>query len=377
MNNLQRLASLGHSVWYDYIRRDLYTKGTLAGWIENDDLRGMTSNPSIFQKAIAGSELYDDDIRRHAGSGKKAKAIFEALAVEDIQACADLFRPVWEKTDCEDGYVSIEVDPHLAHETDKTLAEAKRLFEVCDRPNVMVKIPGTRAGLPAIRGALAAGIPINVTLLFSVERYGDVIDAYLSGMEDLLVAKGDPTKVRSVASFFVSRVDARVDFALDSIASDNERPARERETAKELRGEIAIANARAAWRLFEERFASPRYRSLASKGVALQRPLWASTSTKDPEYPDLYYVEALIGPNSVDTMPPDTYEAFRAHGKAEVRIDERAEDLDPTFKSLQGLGVDLPGILDELESEGVAKFAESYDDLLSAVDMKARAIRTG
>ena len=375
MNNLQRLAQLGHSVWYDFIRRDLYTKGTLAKWIEEDDLRGMTSNPSIFQKAIAGSDLYDEDIRKHAGAGKKAKGIFEALAIADIQACADLFRPVWERTGHEDGYVSIEVDPHLANDTDKTIAEAQRLYELCGRPNVMIKIPGTRAGLPAVRKTLAAGIPVNVTLLFSCERYAEVIDAYLSGMEDLVMSGGDPSQVRSVASFFVSRVDSRVDFALDSIGSDDERPDRERETARELRGEIAIANARAAWRLFEERFAAARFKTLESKGVAMQRPLWASTSTKDPVYPDLYYVEALIGPTSVDTMPPDTYESFRKSGKPEVRIDEKAEELDETFERLAELGVDLDGILEELESEGVQKFADAYDDLLGTVEDKARTIR--
>src|SRR5262249_18008400 len=301
-NPLLRLGELGQSVWYDFIRRDLYQGPELKRLIEQDGLRGMTSNPTIFQNAIAESALYDADIRSAGEAGKDSAAIFESLAVADVRAAADIFRPVYDKSGGEDGFVSIEVGPKLAHDTQGTIAEARRLWSSCGRPNVMVKIPGTAEGVPAIRQCLSEGININITLLFSVPRYREVMDAYVSAMEDRISAGRPVDRIRSVASFFVSRVDTNVDKKLDALAGRESGPRVAR--AKELRGKVAIANARLAYAAFEEVFRGNRFAKLAARRVALQRPLWASTSTKDPAYPGLYYVEALVAPDSVDTMPP-------------------------------------------------------------------------
>jgi transaldolase len=372
---LKRLAGVGQSVWYDYIRRDLTTGPTLKRYIEEDGLSGMTSNPTIFQKAIAGSTLYDEDVRGQARTTKDAAAIFEALAVADVRAAADVFRPVYEATGGDDGFVSIEVAPRLARDTQGTIAEARRLWKACDRPNVMVKIPGTREGLPAIRQCLSEGININVTLLFSVDRYREVMEAYLSALEER-VGRGQPAeRIRSVASFFVSRVDTNADKKLDAIAKDAGRSSSDRDAAKRLRGKLAIANARIAYEAFEEVFSSPRFAALKMKGVRAQRPLWASTSAKDPAYTDLYYVEALIAPDSVDTMPPETFEAYRAHGDPKVRIREDLVGAHAALRDLAALGVDVDRVAVELEEEGVKKFSDSYDQLLKAVEEKERAMR--
>ncbi|HXO25947.1 MAG TPA: transaldolase, partial [Thermoanaerobaculia bacterium] len=332
-NPLLRLVELGQSVWYDYIRRDLYQGPELRRLIEEDGLRGMTSNPTIFQQAIAKTELYDDDIRRLGEQGLPTAEIFEALAVEDVSRAADAFRLVYETVRADDGYVSIEVEPHLALDTAGSVEAARRLWKRCDRPNVMVKIPGTGPGVPAIRQCLAEGININITLLFSVERYREVMEAYLSALE-ARVAAGQPVdRLRSVASFFVSRVDTNVDKKLDAIAADAARPDRQRQLARELRGKTAIANARLAYRAFEEVFSGERYAKLREQGASRQRPLWASTSTKDPAYPDLYYVEALVAPDTVDTMPRETFEAYKDHGNPRVRIHD---DLDRAQDVLDG-----------------------------------------
>jgi transaldolase len=374
-NPLKRLNELGQSVWYDYIRRDLTTGPLLKRYIEEDGLSGMTSNPTIFQKAIAGSSLYDDDVRRHAGPSKDAASIFEALAVTDVGAAADVFRTVYEATGGGDGFVSIEVAPRLARDTRGTIAEAHRLWKACNRPNVMVKIPGTREGIPAIRQCVADGININITLLFSVDRYREVMEAYLAAMEER-VGKGQPVeRIRSVASFFVSRVDSNADKKLDGIANDAARPAADRAGASRLRGKLAVANARIAYEAFEQVFGSPRFAALKSKGVATQRPLWASTSTKDPAYPDLYYVEALVAPDSVDTMPPETFEAYRDHGEPIVRIREDLAGAHAAVHDLAPLGVDVNRVAVELEEEGVQKFSDSYDQLLKAVEEKEKAMR--
>jgi transaldolase len=374
-NALLRLAEVGQSVWYDYIRRDLYRGPELRRLIEEDGLRGMTSNPTIFQQAIAKTELYDDDIRRLGEQGLPPAEIFEALEVEDVSRAADAFRLVYETARADDGYVSIEVGPHLALDTAGSVEEARRLWKRCDRPNVMVKIPGTKAGIPAIRQCLAEGININITLLFSVERHREVMEAYLSALE-ARVAAGQPVeRLRSVASFFVSRVDTNVDKKLDAIAADAARPERQRQLARELRGKTAIANARLAYRAFEEVFSGERYAKLREKGASRQRPLWASTSTKDPAYPDLYYVEALIAPDSIDTMPRETFEAYKDHGVPRVRIHDDLDRAQDVLDGLAELGIEESLVYEELEQEGVRKFSDSYDSLLETLAEKEKAVR--
>ena len=374
-NPLLRLVELGQSVWYDYIRRDLYQGPELRRLIEEDGLRGMTSNPTIFQQAIAKTELYDDDIRRLGEQGLPTAEIFEALAVEDVSRAADAFRLVYETVRADDGYVSIEVEPHLALDTAGSVEAARRLWKRCDRPNVMVKIPGTGPGVPAIRQCLAEGININITLLFSVERYREVMEAYLSALE-ARVAAGQPVdRLRSVASFFVSRVDTNVDKKLDAIAADAARPDRQRQLARELRGKTAIANARLAYRAFEEVFSGERYAKLREQGASRQRPLWASTSTKDPAFPDPYYVEALIASDSIDTMPRETFEAYKDHGVPRVRIHDDLDRAQDVLDGLAELGIDESQVSDELEQEGVRKFSDSYDSLLETLAEKEKAVR--
>jgi transaldolase len=373
-NPLQRLRELGQSIWYDYIRRDLYASGKLEKLIREDGLAGMTSNPTIFQKAIAETELYDEDVRRGGSEGKDPFTIFDELAIQDVSRAADVFRSVFDETRGGDGYVSIEVGPKLANDTEKSIREAHRLRDACARPNVMVKIPGTAAGVPAIRRCLADGVNINITLLFSVSRYREVMEAYLSAVEER-VGKGLPVHgLHSVASFFVSRVDTNVDKKLDRIAKEDADGSRGKE-AHLLRGQAAIANARLAYQAFEEIFRSSRFRALEAKGARLQRPLWASTSTKDPAYADLYYVEALVAPHTVDTMPPETFDAYRDHGDPKVRISEELDEARDVFRRLSELGIDEPTVSRELEEEGVKKFSDSYDSLLKTLAEKEKAMR--
>jgi transaldolase len=374
-NPLLRLAELGQSVWYDYIRRDLYQGPELRRLIEEDGLRGMTSNPTIFQQAIAKTELYDDDIRRLGEQGLPPAEIFEALEVEDVSRAADAFRSLYETVRSDDGYVSIEVGPHLALDTAASVEEARRLWKRCDRPNVMVKIPGTGPGVPAIRQCLVEGININITLLFSVERYREVMEAYLSALEARVAAGQPVNRLRSVASFFVSRVDTNVDKKLDAVAADAGRPERQRQLARELRGKTGIANARLAYRAFEEVFSGERYARLREQGASRQRPLWASTSTKDPAYPDLYYVEALIASDSIDTMPRETFDAYKDHGVPRVRIHDDLDRAQDVLDGLAELGIEESQVFDELEQEGVRKFSDSYDSLLETLAEKEKAVR--
>ena len=365
-NPLKRLSELGQSVWYDYIRRDLMTSGELARLIREDGLAGMTSNPTIFQKAIADTDLYDEDVRRSAAEGKEPFAIFEKLAVDDVCRSADIFRSVFDATGGGDGFVSIEVGPKLANDTEGSIREARRLSGACNRPNVMVKIPGTAAGVPAIRQCLAEGININITLLFSVARHREVMEAYLSALEERVAAGQPIDRLRSVASFFVSRVDTNVDKKLDRIGSD---------AARQLRGKAAIANAKLAYEAFRQVFGSPRFAALKAKGASLQRPLWASTSTKDPAYPDLYYVEALVASDTVDTMPPETFQAYRDHGDPKIRISDGMEAARAVFPRLAELGIAEVDVSRELEEEGVQKFSASFDSLLKALVEKEKAMR--
>ena len=376
-NPLRRLQAVGHSVWLDYIRRDLVTGPDLARQIRQDGLAGITSNPTIFHKAIAESTLYDADIARFAGRGLPAEEIYERLAIQDVSLAADAFLGVWEQSGGTDGFVSLEVSPHLAHDTEGTIAEAKRLYNLLSRPNVMIKIPGTTAGLPAIREVLFAGISVNVTLLFSVARYRSVIAAYLEGLDQRMSMKLAGKQIRSVASFFVSRVDTAVDARLVAITKDARYTADQQVLAQGLMHRAAIANARCAWATYQEGFSGPLYARLAQQGIARQRPLWASTSTKNPKLSDLYYVEALIGPDSVDTIPPATLAAFRDHGDPTPHIGDDLSGAKAVVASLASLGIDLDAVGDQLEREGVASFVQSYDALIAAIEAKRVALGGG
>jgi transaldolase len=366
-NPLVRLGQLGQSPWYDFITRDLVTSGELARLIAEDGLRGMTTNPTIFEKAVAGSDLYDADIRRLAVEGKGPAEIFETLAVADVQAACDLFLPIHRESRGLDGLVSIEVSPSLAHDTAGTIAEAERLWRRIARPNVMIKIPGTVEGLTAITHCLADGVNVNVTLLFSVARYRQVVDAYFMGLERRASAGHSIVGISSVASFFVSRLDGKVDPLLD-------RRADAAPTGVRLRSRAAIANACAAYADFEALFHSPRWQALAAQGALIQRPLWASTSTKDPSLPDTYYVEALIGEQTVNTLPPATFAAYRDHGKPAQRIREGVAEAELVLRELGNAGIDLEAITATLEREGVASFAASFASLLSVIERKAAAL---
>ena len=362
-NPLTRLAGLGQSPWYDYITRELIQSGKLATLIREDALQGMTSNPTIFEKAVGGSDLYDDDIRRLSSAGRSPQDIFESIAVADVQSACDVFRPLHDSSGGVHGLVSLEVSPTLANDTKGTIDEARRLWKAVGRPNVMIKIPGTEAGLEAIATCLSEGININITLLFSLARYRQVIEAFFSGLERRAGKNQPLDKILSVASFFVSRVDGKVDPQLDKMGKDGG-----------MRGTAAIANACKAYQLFEEQFRGPRWEALAARGAKLQRPLWASTSTKDKRYPDVYYVEALIAPNTVNTLPPATLDAYRDHGQPEVRIYQGIAQADRQLTALAAAGIDLARVTAELETEGVASFAASYASLLSGIESKAGAL---
>lgn len=358
-NPLRRLGELGQSIWYDYITRDLLASGELNRLIEVDGLRGMTSNPTIFEKAIAGSRLYDDDIRRLSERGRNSAEIFETLAVADVRAACDTFMPLYRESNGADGYVSLEVSPRLAHDSDGTAQEAERLWQEVGRANAMIKIPGTWAGLAAITRSIEAGINVNVTLLFAVERYVQVIDAFMRGLERRL-DRGLPIQsIASVASFFVSRVDGKIDPILD------------RRAVPALRGKIAIANACIAYETFLKSRNSERWERLSHAGARPQQPLWASTSTKDPQYPDVYYVEALVAPDTVNTLPPETLEAYRDHGSPAMRIQEGIRAAPAQLAALAEAGIDLQALTRELEEEGVAKFAASHAAVLAGIDTKA------
>jgi transaldolase len=354
------LLELGQSIWLDYLRRGMIRSGELAELIAAG-LRGMTSNPTIFEQGIAGDDDYDEALARLATSGRTDAEIFEALAVEDVRSAADLFRPVYDQTGWGDGFVSIEVSPGLARDTRGSIAEAERLWRAVDRPNVMIKIPGTAEGWPAIEQCLDAGININITLLFSVDHYLRVAEAYLTALE-ARVARGEPIdQVASVASFFVSRVDTEVDARLGKINQPE---------AKELAGTIGIANARLAYAEFERITASDRWRRLAANGAKVQRPLWASTGTKNPAYSDVLYLEALIGPDTVNTVPPDTLRKFEDHGTVAPTLAGHEEDARGRMERLARLGVDFDDVTLLLEDEGIEKFEKSYAALLAAIGRK-------
>lgn len=370
MNRVHQLHQLGQSLWYDNIQRSLLENGTLAKLIEDGLIRGVTSNPTIFHNAIARSTDYEAALKPMAWSGWSTDQIFTRLAVEDIQAAADLFRSLYESTNGADGYVSLEVNPLLANDTEGTVAEAQRLWSLVNRPNLMIKIPATPEGIPAIRRTIAAGINVNVTLIFSLVRYSEVIDAYLAGLEDRIARGQAVDRIASVASFFVSRVDTKVDQRLQEIIKREENNAA---LAQTLLGKAAIANARLAYAVFLQKFAEPRFLALRQKGARPQRPLWASTSTKNPAYRDVIYVEELIGPETVNTVPPQTLQAFLDHGEAQIKLGADTANEQKVIEQLEELGISMDRITYELEIEGVKAFADAYTSLLDAIEQRRQA----
>ncbi len=367
-NPLKKLENLGQSIWLDYIRRDLITSGELLQLIENDGLRGMTSNPAIFQKAIAESNLYDAEIRKMAFQNKDINTIYETISQQDVQNAADVFRPIYEKTKGEDGYVSLEVNPHLANDTDGTINEAHRLRIALNRPNVLIKVPATIEGLPAIRQLISEGISVNVTLIFGLTRYREVAEAYIEGLEKR-VEQGKPIEnIVSVASFFLSRIDTLIDPQLEEII---ETDSQKKEMAMAALGEVAISSARAAYQIYKEVFGSDRFKKLEKKGARAQRLLWASTSNKNPNYSDVKYIETLIGKKTVNTVPPQTLDAYRDHGIPELRIELETEKASQVLKSLPELGIDLDKATQQLEDEGIKKFNEPFDKLMEALADKS------
>jgi transaldolase len=367
-NPLKQLGTLGQSIWLDYIRRDLITSGGLRRLIEEDGLQGMTSNPSIFEKAIADSHDYDEDIRAMAHEGKGAEAIYETLSQHDVKSAADDFRPLYDRTDGKDGYVSLEVNPHLAHDTKGTIEEARRLSPALNRPNVLIKVPATAEGLPAIRQLISEGISVNVTLLFGLPRYRQVVEAYIAGIE-ARVAQGKPVKhIASVASFFLSRIDALVDPLLEKLIAQG---GKEADLAKKTRGQAAIASAKMAYQIYKEISDSERFRKLAAKGARVQRLLWASTSTKSPDYSDVKYIEALIGPDTVNTAPLETLDAYRDHGEPKYRLEQDVEEAHWVLERLLELGISIDNVTQQLEDEGVEKFNKPFDKLMETLAQRS------
>jgi transaldolase/glucose-6-phosphate isomerase len=363
-SRITKLTDLGQSLWYDYLERRILENGELAALVDQGEIRGLTSNPSIFNHAIAKSKDYDSALIPMSWAGYADKMILEQLMIEDIERVANLLRPLFDKTRGGDGFVSLEVKPDLAYDTEKSIAEAHRLWDIVKRPNVMIKIPATKPGLLAIRRSIAAGININITLIFSIERYKEVMEAYLSGLEDRLKAGKPINHINSVASFFVSRIDTKVDKYLEPIIQSSGQKA---QIARSLLGKIAIANARLAYEEFRKVFESDRFKKLQARGARLQRPLWASTSTKNPAYPDTMYVDELIGNHTVNTVPPQTLVAFREHGKVKLTIEKDLEQAKKAFSDLESVGISMKKVTQELEEEGVQTFSESYSSLLASV----------
>ncbi len=355
-SRLHRLSALGQSVWIDSLSREWLRTGELARMMDEDAVVGVTSNPTIFQKAMSEGEWYDDQLREVLAEEDDPKEIFLRLAFDDIREACDLMSTVWDRTEGQDGYVSLEVEPALAHDTKATVEQAQRFHDAIDRPNLYVKIPATAAGVPAIEEMIARGKRINVTLIFGLDRYAEVAEAYIRGLERLVEDGGDPKQVTSVASFFVSRVDTEADKRLEG--------------HDELKGRLAIANAKLAYQRYKEIFSGPRWEALAAKGASTQRCLWASTSTKNPEYRDVMYVEELIGPETVNTMPKETIEAFQDHGEVRPTLEEGLDEARRLFEELAAAGVDYDDVTRVLEEEGVQKFADSFDELLEGVAAK-------
>jgi transaldolase/glucose-6-phosphate isomerase len=371
-NPLKDLLKYGQSVWFDYIRRDLLTSGELKRLIDEDGLRGMTSNPSIFEKAIADSTLYSDILQSlRPRTDLDAKGRYEILAIRDIQEATDIFRPVYQDSKRRDGYVSLEVSPFLARDTQGTLAEARRLWKTVSRENLMIKVPGTAEGIPAFQQLISEGINVNVTLLFSQEVYKKVAEAYIAGLEQLAARGGDVSKMASVASFFISRIDVSVDAIVEGRLKTSKDP-REQEQLKSLLGKVAIANGKETYVSYQKIFSGDRWKTLAAKGAQTQRVLWASTSTKNPNYSDVLYVEELIGPDTVNTIPPVTFNAFRDHGHPRASLTENVEAANRTMETVAKLGISMKEVTDKLTDDGVRLFAEAFDKLLQAVEKSSQ-----
>jgi transaldolase/glucose-6-phosphate isomerase len=367
-NLLKELLKYGQSMWLDYIRRDLFTTGKLKAMIENDGLRGMTSNPAIFEKAIADSSLYDDILHSLAAQKNvSATAKYEQIAIRDIRDAADQLHGVYEETNFRDGYVSLEVSPYLANKTQETIEEARRLWKTVQRENVMIKIPGTAEGLPAIRQAISEGININVTLLFAQEVYVKVAEAYVAGVEELAARGGNLKKMAGVASFFISRIDTLIDSMLDQKLKNTSDP-NQQALLKSLLGKVAIANGKLTYQRYQEIFSGPKWEKLAAKGAQTQRVLWASTSTKNPNYRDVMYVEELIGADTVDTMPPATIDSFRDHGRVRPSLTEDIPGAQKTMDDLAKAGISMKEVTDKLTVDGVKLFSDAFDKLLAAVE---------
>ncbi|MBJ7881725.1 transaldolase [Gelidibacter salicanalis] len=355
MNPLNKIQEHGQSIWLDLLDRNIMDSGKLQSLIDDDDLRGLTSNPSIFEKAISGSSDYDDDIAKLSETTDTNVAIFFEMAIADIQRAADLFKPVYDKTEGKDGFVSLEVSPYLAQDTDGTIEQARELWKKADRKNVMIKIPGTKQGLPAIRECLREGININITLLFGLPRYREITEAFMGGLEDRLKEGHSIKDVASVASFFLSRIDVMVDPMLKEKSADH------------LIGEIAIASAKKAYQIYLDMVASDRFKKLEAKGARTQRVLWASTSAKDPSFSDVKYVEPLIGKDTINTLHMETIDAFRDHGTAADTVTKDIESANTAMDNLKNLGIDIDVITQKLENEGIEKFNKAYENLIKSI----------
>ena len=373
-NPLIEVQQHGQSIWYDNISRGLITSGALQRLIDADGVCGMTSNPAIFEKAITGSQDYAGALRALARSGRTAQEIYEVIAVEDIQWVADLLLPIYDRSAGRDGYISLEVSPHLAHDTDGTVAEARHLAATVGRPNLMIKVPGTPAGIPAVEQLIGEGINVNITLLFSQDNYVQVADAYVAGLEKRAAAGEDISRVASVASFFISRIDALVDALIDARLQE-ETGAIRRLALRDLKGKAAVANARQAYARYTELVAGDSWRQLAARGAMPQRLLWASTGTKNPAYRDVLYIEELIGPDTVNTVPQATLDAFRDHGQVRSVIEENLDEAGEIMAALEELGISMDEVTDRLQEDAVRLFVEPFDKLLTLIEQQVAAAK--
>ena len=374
-NRLQQLHDVGQSIWLDSIDRRMLHDGELDRRIREDALTGMTSNPTIFEKALSSSTAYDDQITDAEDQGLTSWQLFELLETTDVRDACDRFAGVYSSTRGADGFVSIEISPGVSHDADAAVEEARRLWKTVDRPNVMVKVPGTVEGAVAVRRLIAEGVNVNITLLFAIQAHERVIEAYMAGLEDRIKTRQPIDGLASVASFFVSRVDTEVDKRLDTLIAKAS-PA-EKERLKMLKGRAAIANAKLAYRLFRQKFAGPRWEALAKQGARVQRPLWASTSTKNPEYRDVMYVEELIGPDTVDTMPPATIEAFRDHGAVDRTVDKKVAAAEGLIKEIEAVGIPMKDVTEKLLVDGIASFQKSFDELIAGLEAKVGSLAPG